>query len=82
VAPSAYLESKTESAEGIAVEWDMSPRRGVAVPEDKFWTVLGGSKVEVEAESSEFRGEDPFVKFEEGAKDVDKGIFGSDPGPT
>jgi hypothetical protein len=53
--------------------------------DDRRWTVLEESRVEVEAERSELwveKCELLFVYCEEGAKDVDKGIFGSDPGPT
>lgn len=50
--------------------------------EDRFWIVLVEFRVEVEAERSELLGEKPFVECEEGAKDVDDGMFGSDPGPS
>lgn len=84
-APSACLESKTESAEGATVGKDVSLPRGVAMPDDRWWAVLEGSRVEAEAERSELCAEKcelPFVHCEEGAKDADIGIFGSDPGPT
>lgn len=55
------------------------------MPDDRWWAVLEESRVEAEAERSELWAEKcelPFVYCEEGAKDVDSGIFGSDPAPT